>query len=113
MQRLLRVRSDALGARRAPSRSGSGGAIAPGARELWREGEADEVPAVERVLGGRPQPWVITPQFYAELVQHYKTSRLCELFSVYVGTIPVTAVARKDRQLLQVISSIHSSVPGF
>eukprot|EP00727_Mastigamoeba_balamuthi_P007301 m51a1_g3191 putative hermansky-pudlak syndrome 1 protein homolog (1261) ;mRNA; f:440154-444928 len=80
---------------------------------LWLEGEADETPAVERVLGGRPQPWVITPQFYAELVQHYRTSRLCELFSVYVGSIPATAVARKDRQLLQAIASLHSSVASF
>ena len=83
---------------------------------LWLEGDSvpAQVPSLDRLLAGspyaaRPHPWVVSPELYAAIIQASRAASCYELFSVYVGSIPVATIPSKDNDLLQAISRMIGS----
>jgi hypothetical protein len=81
---------------------------------LWLEGENEDPPALDRVVSPKlPQPWIVSPQLYSDLIAHYRATRCYELYSIYVGAVSITAIAKKDRQLLQAMAALTGQAFGF
>jgi len=53
-----------------------------------------------------PQPWTISPEFYDAIINSGRVSSCYELFTIYIGTIPVGVVPRKDGQLMEFLSGM-------
>lgn len=83
---------------------------------LWLEGDSvpTQLPSLDRLLANspyatRPHPWVVSPELYTAIIQASRAASCYELFSVYVGTIPVAIIPNKDNDLLQAISRMIGS----
>lgn len=73
---------------------------------LCIEGDNDSLPDFVNVLSDKHMPWVVSPNLYSDLIEFYKASYCYELYTLYLGSIPVSAISQKNYQLLKALSTL-------
>lgn len=66
----------------------------------------ESLPDFANVKTDKHMPWVVSPQLYSDLIEFYHSSYCYELYTLYLGSIPISAISQKDYQLLKAISTL-------
>ena len=73
---------------------------------LCIEGDNEALPDFVNVMTDKHMPWVVSPQLYTDLIDFYHASYCYELYSLYLGSIPISAISQKNYQLLKALSTL-------